>query len=60
MVNFELGEEIEREISSFCHNRGTKKKSSGSPWKIDLKTFGFRVPMLYLPLTEPQRLNDEI
>ena len=37
MVSFELGKEIEENIFSSCHERGTK----------ETQTFGFRASMLY-------------
>ena len=37
---------IEKDVFSFCHERGTKKKNSESPWGTEPQTFGFRAQML--------------
>ena len=48
MVNFDLGEEIERYFSS-CQKRGTEKKF---PWGMEPQTLGFCALMLYHWVTE--------
>ena len=45
MISFELGKEIEKDVFSSCHERGTKSLLAMEP-----QTFGFRVPMPYLYL----------
>ena len=42
MVSFELGKEIEKDVFSSCHERGTKKKILSSFGE----TFRFCAPML--------------
>ena len=46
MISLELGKEIEKDVFSSCHERGTKK----SLLAMEPQTFGFRVPMPYLYL----------
>ena len=38
---------LKKDVFPSCHERGTKKKNSASPWRIEPQTFGFRAPMLY-------------
>ena len=47
MISFELGKEIEKDVFSSCHERGTKEKNSESPCEIEPQTFEFRAPMLH-------------
>ena len=54
MVSFELGKEIERDVMSSCHERGTKKK-----FLVPMKnrTSDLRIPRSDALTTKPERLT---
>ena len=56
MVSFELGKEIERDVMSSCHERGTKKKF----WvPMRNRTSDLRIPRSDALTTKPERLYGE-
>ena len=57
MVSFELGREIEKDVFSSCHERGTMKKF-WVPWGIEPQIFAFRAPMLYHWATEHSTVSE--